>query len=197
MFHVKQENLKTYQDLLHKWQPKINLVSNNTLPDSWQRHFEDSLQVIELLPESAQNIVDIGSGAGFPGLVIAIERPDIHVTLIESDSKKCSFLKAVSRETKTSVTVLNERIENITLENAPDVIMARALASLDKLFDYCEKWVMQNPNVVFIFPKGQNYQSELAACQRNWEFHMDKKISKIDENSVILTFKDIKRISRK
>ena len=79
---MKQDLQKIYQDLLHKWQAKINLVSNNTLENSWERHFEDSLQILEHIPKSAKNIIDIGSGAGFPGLVIAIEREDIDMVLV-------------------------------------------------------------------------------------------------------------------
>ena len=82
----------------------------------------------------------------------------------------------------------------MALENAPDVIMARALASLDKLFEYCEKWIIQNPDVVFIFPKGQNFENELLACEQNWGFVCEQHMSKIDPQSVILVFQDVKRL---
>ncbi len=90
MFHVKQ-NLQIYQDLLLKWQKQINLISNNTVKNSWERHFEDSLQILDIIPSGANNLIDLGSGAGFPGLVIAIQKLDLNVVLIESDQKKCAI----------------------------------------------------------------------------------------------------------
>jgi len=190
---VKQK-LDIYQELLHKWQKRINLVSNNTLSDSWERHFEDSLQVIEYIPENTQNLIDIGSGAGFPGLVIAIARPEINVGLIESDGKKCSFLKTVSRETNTDITVHNQRIENVRLEFVPDIITARALASLDKLFEYCFQWIERNAAIKFVFLKGQNYCQEIDDAKKAWNFDYNVQKSKTDEFGVIL---EISNISRK
>ena len=190
-----KQNLQTYQELLHKWQKRINLVSNNTIKDSWERHFEDSLQIIDLIPEMTKNLVDLGSGAGFPGLVIAIEKPEISVTLVESDQKKCSFLKTVSRETNTDVNVINDRIEKITLDFTPDIISARALASLDKLFEYCEKWVLDNPEIQFIFPKGQSWEEELEQCKKHWKFEYECHRSQTDENAVILVFRNISKIA--
>lgn len=189
-----KQNLQTYQELLHKWQKRINLVSNSTIKESEARHFKDSLQLIDLISNGTKTLVDLGSGAGFPGLVIAIERPDIAVTLVESDQKKCSFLKTVSRETNTDVNIINDRIEKITLDFVPDVICARALASLDKLFDYCEKWVVQNPNITFIFPKGQSWEEELRICKKQWAFDYDYHKSKTDDLAVILIFKNIVKI---
>ena len=95
------ERLKIYQKLLEEWQKKINLVSSSTLPSLWKRHFEDSLQLLPYLPEKKGSIIDLGTGAGFPGLVLAIVLPEkLKVTLVESDFKKCLFLETVSRETK-------------------------------------------------------------------------------------------------
>ena len=91
--------LEQYQALLLKWQEKINLISPATIKDCWNRHFEDSLQLLPLIPNGPQVLYDLGSGAGFPGLVLALTRSDIAVTLVESDAKKCAFLSAVSRET--------------------------------------------------------------------------------------------------
>lgn len=190
-----KQNLKIYHDLLLKWQKQINLISNNTIGNSWERHFEDSLQMLEFIPIRTKNLLDLGSGAGFPGLVIAIEKPEIHVTLIEADQKKCSFLKTVSRETSTNITVINNRIENSTIDFMPDIISARALASLDKLFHYCCKWIEINPNLQLIFPKGQNFENELEECAINWSFDKAIHKSKIDENSVILVFTNVTKNS--
>jgi 16S rRNA (guanine527-N7)-methyltransferase len=146
--------LRHYQALLVKWQEKINLVSPTTIQDSWKRHFEDSLQLLPLVPEGAKTLYDLGCGAGFPGLVLAMARPDLAVTLVESDAKKCAFLTAVSRETGVQVTIQNSRIEAATATlPPPDIITARALASLEKLFDLAHPWLASNP--VLIFPKGK------------------------------------------
>ena len=189
-----EEKLQTYLQLLKKWQPKINLVSNNTLDDAWKRHFEDSIQLTELIPDKPVTIFDLGSGAGFPGMVLAILRPDIKVHLIESDQKKCSFLKTVSRETETPVEIHNMRIEDVSREMIPDIITARALASLDRLFDYCADWVEANQNLVLIFPKGENFLSEIEVLQQKWKFDYRTCESKTDKNAKICLFSNIYRL---
>lgn len=188
------EKLKSYLALLEKWQPKINLISNKTLDDAWDRHFLDSQQIAGYLPENTKNLFDLGSGAGFPGLVLAMMRPDINVSLVESDQKKCSFLKTVSRETETRVSIYNERIESVSHETKPDVITARALASLDKLFEYCAKWIEANPEITLIFPKGENSAEELAVLEQKWRYGLRTYPSKTDENAKILVFSDICRM---
>ncbi len=180
--------LHHYESLLKKWQSKINLVSNATLPDLWDRHFEDSIQVTNLVPLSAKNLFDIGSGAGFPGLVVGIMRPELSVTLIESDQKKCSFLKTVSRETDTKTNIINDRIENVSRETIPDVISARALASLDKLFDYCADWIEANPELILMFPKGAKYEAELDELAKNWTYDYEVVQSKTSDEAKILVF---------
>ena len=105
------DRLRLYVDLLKKWQKTINLVGKNTLEDAWDRHILDSAQLSAHIPQHA-TLLDIGSGAGFPGLVLAILRPDISVTLVESDTRKCVFMQTVARETHCgNVTVLNDRVE--------------------------------------------------------------------------------------
>ncbi len=107
--------------------------------------------------------------------------------------KNALFLKTVSRETNMDVTIINDRIEDINLDIAPDVITARALAPLDKLFQYCQNWIEMNTNLCLIFPKGQNYKSELDKCSKNWYFDKETHSSKIDNNSVIIVFKNISK----
>lgn len=180
--------LKTYLSLLQKWQPKINLVSPQTLSNSWERHFIDSMQVSDLLLPDDKTIFDFGSGAGFPGLVLATMNPDKVFTMVESDQKKCSFMRTVSRETDlNNVTILCERIENVSRETKPDVIMARALASLDKLFVYSKDWIESNPDLRFIFPKGERHDAELVEANKNWLFHVEQKTSKTDSVATILS----------
>ena len=189
-----EDKLKTYLELLKKWQLKINLVSNNTLENAWQRHFEDSMQIVDLLPEGEKILFDLGSGAGFPGLVLAMMRSDLEVHLVESDQKKCSFLKTVLRETKTPAQIHNCRIEDVSRETIPDIITARALASLSELFDYCGEWITANPDLILIFPKGERAETELADLSKNWKFDCCTCQSKTDQNGKILVFSSIYRM---
>ena len=134
--------LQVYADTLIKWNPKINLVAKSTISDLWDRHIVDSLQIMRHIPESAQHIVDIGSGGGFPGLVLAIASAEAHpkssITMIESDQRKSAFLRTVLRETGVSATVLTERIEKAPAQSA-DVLTARALADLSMLLEFAEQ----------------------------------------------------------
>jgi len=130
-----RERLNTYAELLRKWQRSINLVGPKTLDDLWNRHFVDSAQLLPLIPPTARVLVDFGSGAGFPGLVLAIlGMAEVH--LIESDQRKATFLREVARATGTPVTVHAKRIEQVTPFPA-DIVSARALAPLGDLLDCC------------------------------------------------------------
>lgn len=187
--------LKAYLTLLEKWQPKINLISNNTLETAWERHFEDSLQLLDILPEGPKILFDLGTGAGFPGLVLAIARDNLEVHLIESDQKKCSFLKSVSRETKTPTIINNNRIESVSRETKiPDIVTARALASLKELFEYCADWISKNPNITLIFMKGENADQELEEISTSWKYNCRTFPSKTSQNAKILVFTDIYRM---
>ncbi len=189
-----QERLKTYLALLEKWQAKINLVSPATLPDAWERHFVDSAQLEPLIPNEAETLYDLGCGAGFPGLVLAILRPALSVSLIESDSKKCAFLQTVSRETGVAVMVENNRIEAAAARlPAPDVITARALASLAKLLDYCAPWIAANPDLVLIFPKGAQAQAEIDEAAQKWDFLIETSQSSTDAAGQILVLKSVRK----
>lgn len=185
------EKLETYQALLVKWQQKINLVSPTTIGNAWERHFLDSTQLSDLLPPGKITLFDLGCGAGFPGLVLAMTDPDIDVHLIESDQKKCSFMKAVSRETGTKVTVHNCRIEAFEGDIFPDIITARALADLTKLFDYCREWIAQNPHLCLIFLKGQRANEELALVGKQWSFDVETFNSQTENGAKILKFTNI------
>ncbi len=185
--------LEHYLALLLKWQEKINLISPNTVQDAWKRHFEDSLQILPLIPPSAKTLYDLGTGAGFPGLVLAMERPDLSVTLVESDSKKCAFLQTVSRETGVHVAIRNARIENAASElPPPDIVTARALASLEQLLDYIAPWTESNPNLTAIFPKGENWDKEVDKVGI-WEFHVKQVPSITEKSAAILVLTSIGR----
>jgi 16S rRNA (guanine527-N7)-methyltransferase len=180
--------MKSHQALLEKWQKSINLVSKNTLPDSWERHFVDSFQLIPHI-SSNSSVLDMGSGAGFPGLVLAINNYD--VTLVESDEKKVQFLKNVSRETFCkSVTIIRDRIEKIPPKFF-DVITSRALANLDTLLEWSEKFISQNSTC--LFHKGENWFNEIQEAEKNWRFDLENIPSKINPSSCILKINHISK----
>lgn len=189
-----EDKLKRYLSLLKKWQLKINLISNNTVQNAWERHFVDSIQICDYLPENTKTLFDLGSGAGFPGLVLAILNSRINVHLIESDQKKCSFLRTVSRETFTKVQIHNCRIEDVSCETKPDVITARALSSLENLFCFCEYWIEKNPHITLIFPKGEKAHDEMVLLSKKWCFKCQQYPSKTDPKAVILVFTNIRKL---
>jgi 16S rRNA (guanine527-N7)-methyltransferase len=156
--------LEIYANLLEKWQRAVNLVGKSTLDDLWGRHFADSFQVSEAVPE-ARRWLDLGSGAGFPGLVTAIkyaDDPEARVHLVEADGRKCAFLQTVVRETSAPAIVHCGRLENVlpALDEQIEAVSARALAPLDALLRYAEKFV--DKGAAGVFSKGELVEAELT-----------------------------------
>lgn len=178
--------LEHYVALLRKWQAAINLVSKTTLDDAWNRHVRDSAQLAAFIPKTAYYLTDIGSGAGFPGLVLAILRPDLNVTLIESDQRKCTFMQTVSRETATPVTILTQRIEAVNPVPKTDILTARALASLAELLDYAAPFYAENPNLTCLFLKGRTAADEISAAGTAHHFSHERFDSVTDPEACIL-----------
>lgn len=192
-----QKNLTIYKALLIKWSKAINLVSPSTLKEVERRHFKDSLQLVRMLPDETKTLFDFGSGAGFPALVIALARPDIQVHLFESDQKKCSFLATVSRETFIPVVIHNDRVENVdkTAIPTPDVITARALASLEELLELSSPWWNgRSKQPALIFPKGAKAEEEIRTAQEKFTFSITRHASETDPDARILVITDIARI---
>lgn len=203
MFHVKQfqeatdastatiDRLRVYADLLEKWQRKINLVGPATIADLWRRHMLDSAQLYPLLPRPDCNIVDFGSGAGFPGLVLAVMGGP-RVTLVESDGRKCAFLAEAARLTGAAERVC---IENRRIEDLPprpvDVVTSRALAPLGRLLELSEPFVGED--TVYLFPKGGKADQELTHAAKNWNMRVSRIQSKTDTSGTILRLTDISR----
>lgn len=186
------ERLRHYESLLKKWQRAINLVGPATLDAAWERHFVDSAQIAALVPPDAKTLYDLGSGAGFPGLVLAMLRPELEITLIESDHKKAAFLSTVSHETNTPVKILTTRIEQATESlPPPDVISARALASLFDLLKYIRPWALARPGLICLFPKGAQVEGEIEAAQGVADFKLTKTPSQTDKTAQILTLTEI------
>lgn len=188
------ELLQIYVDLLVKWQNKTNLVSNSTVNEVWHRHICDSAQSKIVMPDKTKWL-DIGSGAGFPGLVLAIlgrNEPGFHVQLVESNGKKCAFLRAAIRETGLGANVACERIESVAKRFMDaEVVTARALAPLDELLDLTQGWL--TGGAVGLFPKGREYLLELEKCRGRWEFDLVKHASRIEENSVLLEISNLRK----
>ena len=191
----RAEQLKIYEALLRKWQKKINLVSDTTLETLHSRHFEDSSQILPMIPQKAKTLYDLGSGAGFPGLVVAIERPDLEVHLIDSSSKKTSYLKTVIRETGLeNAYVHTDRIENIVnANNAPDIITARALAPLKDIFDLTIDWADQNLNLRYVLLKGEHARQEVSDALKTFSFNHFSAPSRTDQSGVILRIENVRR----
>lgn len=187
--------LQDYAQLLEKWNPRINLVSRNSLGQLWQRHIQDSLQLADLAPNPCKHWVDLGSGGGFPGLVIAILAKETgspqQVTLVESDMRKATFLRTVIRELSLPATVINARIEQVDPLNA-DVLSARALADLSDLLGFAERHLA--PSGTALFPKGIQWEKELFQAQSQWNFHHRVDKSLTENGPVILSITGVSRV---
>lgn len=184
------DRLAAYEATLRKWQPKINLVGPSTLPDAWRRHFLDAAQLFPLLPDGVRVLVDLGSGAGFPGLVLAIMGvPEVH--LVESDTRKSAFLREAARAAGASVTVHNKRIEAVS-PIAADVVTARALAPLNDLLGWAYPFLQDRG--VALFPKGQNVADELTDTTKYWKMQTERFDSRTDPTGTILRVSGIARV---
>lgn len=188
------EQLKAYEASLGEWQKKFNLVSNSSLEDCWNRHFLDSAQLMKFIPLDAKIMYDFGSGAGFPGMVLAImakeKTPSLKVRLIESTGKKTLYLNAVKDLTSTDVEIINDRVEKIKAEKA-DVITSRAMASLKELLAYTYKFCKKETKC--IFPKGKRYAEEIADAKTEWLFDVDIFDSEQSDEGKVLIITNLKK----
>ncbi|OYX74399.1 MAG: 16S rRNA (guanine(527)-N(7))-methyltransferase RsmG [Rhizobiales bacterium 32-66-11] len=181
--------LETIADLLTKWQKTINLVSPATIPELWTRHIADSLQLMTHVRDDVRAWVDLGSGGGFPGLVVAAvlaEREGAHVDLVESDSRKSAFLREAARLADLPVSVHPQRIEQVAAALAPgkQVVSARALAPLPKLLGLTAPFF--DAGAIGIFPKGKDWQRELTEARKDWTLDLELRDSLSDPHGKIL-----------
>nr|WP_182419776.1 16S rRNA (guanine(527)-N(7))-methyltransferase RsmG [Bartonella sp. HY038] len=187
------DDLIAFEELVLKWQAKINLVANNAIGELWQRHILDSVQLYQY-GLGANQWFDIGSGGGFPGIILAIlmkQQGQGEICLIESNSKKCAFLNTAIAHLDLPAKVYNDRIENSSLvQQAPDIISARALASLTELFGLCQNWLAK-ASTYALFQKGKNYKDEILEAQLLWSFDVEVFQSVIDKDSVILKISNL------
>ena len=187
-----------FQKILFKWQKSINLISKNTIKNTWERHFLDSAQLYKFVRGIEGNIIDFGSGAGFPGLVLAMMgKKNIH--LVESDYKKCVFLKEIAMLTETDITIHNCRIEELNFINV-DLVTCRALASLKKLIHYVEVFIQkslgerqQYPKLLFL--KGKSYFSEIVELSKIKKISFEEYPSITDKDSRILYISKVDKLN--
>ena len=196
------ERLNLYESVLRLWQRRINLVANATLNEVWHRHFADSAQLAALVPPGAERLVDLGSGAGFPGLVLAIlfadstlpgNRQPVKVTLIESDTRKAAFLREVARQTGTAVDILSTRIENPETQvkvGRADVVSARALAPIGRLLGLAGP--LFGEQTIGLFLKGKSVQAEIEAARALWAFDVTLVSSVTAEDANIAVIRRVR-----
>ncbi|HUW79273.1 MAG TPA: 16S rRNA (guanine(527)-N(7))-methyltransferase RsmG [Acidocella sp.] len=187
---MSQERLRQFAALAEKWSAKINLVSRGDVANIWERHVGDSLALAPHIPEGVTRAIDLGSGAGFPGMVLAIAT-GIEFTLIESDTRKAAFLLEAARATGAPVKVLNSRIEGAKTEPAM-LVTARALAPLDKLLGLARPHLAING--ICLFPKGRNVEVELTRARALWHMDVERFLNPQDADACILKVSQIRHV---
>ncbi len=177
-------------ELLRRWQARINLVSEASLGDPWRRHFLDSAQLFPLIAPASARLYDIGSGAGFPGLVLAIMGlHDVH--LIESDQRKAEFLREASRITGAQVRIHVLRAEKLSPKDG-DFVTARGCSALPELLELAKP--LLKPSGICIFLKGRGVEAELTGALKNWSMKISRLSSKSDPEGTILRLEELHRV---
>lgn len=187
------ETLRRFVALVEHWNRRINLLSRREAGDIWTRHVLDSAQLAFLAPPNARTWLDLGSGAGFPGLVCAAMARDLHrptaFTLVEADARKYAFLREAARSMHLPITILNTRIEHLRLP-PQDVVSARALAPLDRLLGYAHPFCHCGTRL--LFPKGRQADSELTLARRSWHSRVVRVPSRSDPEATIFQLSEVR-----
>jgi len=190
------EKLKNFVAILEDWNSGMNLVSKNSLKEVWERHVLDSLQLVSYLPQGLQHLVDIGSGAGFPGMVLAIvmseKFPTAEVVLVESITKKTVYLNDVRQKLGLkNVKIINDRVENIVFKDV-DVITARAVAALDVLCGYAYKIGKKNSELLLL--KGKSFKDEDLVARQKWQYDSEVYPNKYGSDGVVVKLRNLRKI---
>jgi 16S rRNA (guanine527-N7)-methyltransferase len=188
---ARMAELEIFLDRLTEANAVMNLVGPDTLPDFWNRHAWDSAQLLDHAPDAA-TWADLGAGAGFPGVVLAIlskDRPDGHVWLVDSLGKRCRFLQTVVDELSLPATVVNGRAEEQAIR--VDVVTARAVAPLDKLLGYAQPYFQRGAKGLFL--KGEKAEAELQEARKVWHLEAELAVSRSDMRGRILTVRSLRR----
>ena len=184
-----KKNFQEYLDKLHNYNSHTNIVGKSTLINPWVSHILDSLQILPFIKSKESSILDMGTGAGLPGIVLCISGCK-NVTLVDSNGKKINFLNLVKKEMNLSTKIILERLEN--LNNLKfDIITSRALANLNKLLTYSQKFMKKNTLLIFL--KGRTVNEELQEAQNKWTFQFQKHNSISDLRGTILIIKNLKK----
>lgn len=186
--------LRAFEALVQKWTKKINLVSARDATQVWERHIVDSAQVFSVAPEG-DDWLDLGSGGGFPGIVAAVmsleQAPDRKFTLVDSDQRKCAFLRTASRELDLNVKVFAERVDQVPPFGAT-VLSARALDDLNSLLQHAERHLAKDGTA--LFPKGANWRHEHEEARKNWTYDLEVIKSETNPDATILKIKELQRV---
>ena len=173
--------------LLLRWQRTINLISARDIEYVWPRHIADSLQLLPLIPPDTDRAIDLGSGAGLPGLVLAIAT-GLPFDLVESDHRKAAFLREAARLTGAPATIHATRIETASVPPAR-LITARALAPLPILLRWASPLLA--PGGICLFPKGRSAEDELTDAASKWHMHIERTPSRTDTSATIFRISEI------
>ena len=188
-------SLKKYEDILIKANKSFNLIGNSTINDIWIRHFLDSAQVIDFIDKNEKTLIDLGSGAGFPGLVLSILSKDrkipLKVKLIEKSSKKAKFLKKLIDEFQLNAEVINKNIFEYPKKLSGDVFLARAFKPLKIILPLIHNKV-ENWKKIFVF-LGKTGQSELHQASKSWHIEYKQRMSVTSSDSIILQINKVKK----
>jgi 16S rRNA (guanine527-N7)-methyltransferase len=184
--------LEAYATLLVRWSARINLIGRDTIADLWRRHILDSAQLRAFIPAGARSLIDLGSGAGLPGLVLAIlDVPGVE--LVEADSRKCVFLREAARIAEVPMAVRGCRIQAVPPHRV-DVVTARALAPLDRLLGLAEPFL--SPTSECLFLKGERVEDELTLARKHWTMTATAFQSRSDPRGVVLRLQQVAREPR-
>ena len=187
--------LKKYEDLLIKANKSLNLIGNSTIDQIWTRHFLDSVQVIDFVDKNNKSLVDIGSGAGFPGLVLAVVCKDrkipLKIKLIEKSPKKVKFLKNVINELHLNVEVIHKNILKEAIKFSEDVFVARAFKPLKIILQLIHNKV-ENWKKIFIF-LGKTGKDELLQASKSWDIEYKQRVSVTSNDSIVIEINRLKK----
>ena len=188
-------SLKRYEDILTKANKSFNLIGFSTINDIWIRHFLDSAQVIDFIDKNCKNLIDLGSGAGFPGLILAITAKDrkipIKIQLIEKSPKKAKFLKEIIKQLNLNVKVLNQNFLEQQNKFMSDVFVARAFKPLKTILELMHNKA-ENWKKILIF-LGKTGQDELLQASKSWDIKYKQRVSVTSSDSTIIEINNLKK----
>ncbi len=194
-YNVSRETLSAllnYEMQLLNWNRRINLIAKSTESDIWTRHFRDCAQLIQYIPSKCRKILDIGTGAGFPGLVLAImskgQRPNLHYSLLDESAKRCAFLREIVRASGANASIINSKIEEFNNDGF-DLIVSRAFAPLERLFHQAAPHLNGEGNLLLL--KGEEAEKELESARKKWSFTYKSYKSETNPNGVILFISEL------